>query len=252
MAFLTRPLSPVGFGAFKIGRNVGAKYERTYELPDVAAADALLNGLLDAGLSYIDTAPAYGMSEERIGEAVAHRRGEFSLSTKVGEFFSDGASRYDFSAEAVRASVKTSLRRLRTNVLDLVFIHAPREDVQVLKTTEVVTTLMQLREKGVIRGIGLSGHTMAGFRATLPWADAIMVTYNPDDPSLASVIAEAAARNILVIAKKGLGAGRLSPAKALPWILRNPAVTSVVIGSLSLEHMRDNLRIAQEARPPRP
>ncbi len=248
MAWMTRALSPVGFGAFKIGRNVGAKYAQGYDLPDLAGVERLLNGVLDAGINFIDTAPAYGLSEERIGECLAHRREEFILSTKVGETFTDGVSRHDFSKGAVRRSVENSLRRLRTDVLDLVLIHSSHDDVNILENTDVVPTLVELRAAGLTRGIGLSGYTIEAFRKAMAWADALMLTYHPDDSTLAPVIAEAGERGIAVLVKKGLDSGSLSPAEALPWILRNPSVTSVVIGSLSLDHMKDNLRIALTAR----
>jgi len=248
MARLMLPLSPLGYGAFKIGRNVGAKYDQAYELPDPATVEKLLNGVLDLGINYIDTAPAYGASEERIGQAISHRRREFILSTKVGEFFEGGVSKYDFSAGAVRNSVETSLRRLRKEVLDLVFIHSSRDDLRIVEQTDVVPTLMSLRDAGLVRGIGLSGHTAEGFRAALPWSDAVMVEYHPDNESLAPVIDEAHQRGIAVIVKKGLASGRLTAAQALSFVLRNPAVTSVVVGSLSLDHLRENLQIAETVR----
>lgn len=248
MAHLTLPLPPLGYGAFKIGRNVEIKYIHAYDLPDQETVEKLLNGVLDLGIHYIDTAPAYGSSEERIGQAISHRRREFVLSTKVGEFFEGGISRYDFSADAVRNSVEKSLRRLRTNVLDLVFIHSNRDDVRVVEQTDVVPTLVSLRDAGLIRGIGLSGYTVAGFRAALSWTDAIMVEYHPDNDSLAPVIDEAYKQGITVIVKKGLASGRLPAAQALSFVLGNPAVTSVVVGSLSLDHLRENLRIARKVR----
>jgi len=248
MARLTLPLSPIGYGAFKIGRNVSTKYDQAYELPDPATVEKLLNGVLDLGISYIDTAPAYGTSEERIGQAISHRRREFILSTKVGEFFEDGVSKYDFSADAVRKSVETSLRRLHTDVLDFVFIHSSGDDLRIVEQTDVVPTLMSLRDAGLVRGLGLSGYTAEGFRAALPWADAVMVEYHPDNESLAPVIDEAHQRGITVIVKKGLVSGRLPAAQALSFILRNSAVASVVVGSLSLDHLRENLRIVQELR----
>ena len=87
---------PLGFGAFKIGRNEGVKYPTPYDLPDEAAVGRLLNSILDLGCTLIDTAPAYGLSEARIGQAIGHRRGEFVLSTKVGETFEDGQSNLRF------------------------------------------------------------------------------------------------------------------------------------------------------------
>jgi len=248
MARLALPMSPIGFGAFKIGRNIGTKYDQAYDLPDPATVEKLLNAVLDLGINYIDTAPAYGLSEERIGQAISHRRREFVLSTKVGEFSERGVSKYDFSSDVVRKSVESSLRRLRTDVLDLVFIHAGRDDLRIVEQTDVVTTLMSLRDAGLVRGIGLSGYTAEGFRAALPWADAVMVEYHPDHESLAPVIDQAHHRGATVIVKKGLASGRLHAAQALSFVLRNPAVTSVVVGSLSLDHLRENFQIARTVR----
>ncbi len=248
MALLSIPRSPVGFGAFKIGRNAGTKYEHAYDLPNDDAVERLLNGVLDLGIDYIDTAPAYGTSEERIGKMISHRRREFVLSTKVGEFFENGVSRYDFSAEAVRKSVETSLRRLRADVLDLVFIHSSRDDLRVVEHTDAAPTLMSLRDAGLIRGIGLSGYTAEGFRAALPWSDAVMVEYHGDHMILASVIEEANKQGTIVIVKKALASGRLSPSQALAFVLGNPAVTSIVVGSLSLDHIRENLEITRTVR----
>lgn len=248
MALMTANLSPIGFGAFKIGRNQGAKYASAYDLPDDRIVASLLNGVLDLGINLIDTAPAYGLSEERIGTAVAHRREEFFLSTKVGESFDNGVSRYDFTPAAVRASVERSLQRLRTDHLDLLLIHADRDDLRVLREPDLVETLVSLRQTGVTRGIGFSGHSVEATRAALAWADAIMVCYHPEDESLAAVMVEAAAKGRMVLVKKGLASGRIQPSRAIPWILRNPAVTSIVVGSLDMDHLRENLRLARESQ----
>lgn len=248
MARLARNLSPIGFGAFKIGRNEGTKYPSGYALPDAAAVARLLSAVLDMGINYIDTAPAYGLSEERIGRAIGHRKPEFLLSTKVGETFHNGTSEYDFSERGVRASIDASRTRLRVERLDLVFIHASRDDARVLRETDVVATLRDLRDEGVVGAAGLSGYTEAAFRVALDWADAIMVEYHPNDRSLGPIMAEAAERGIAVMIKKALAAGRLKPEDALPFILRNPAVTSVVVGSLDPDHLREDLRLAQAAR----
>ena len=248
MALLDRPLSPIGFGAFMIGRNQGIKYPRGYDLPDAGAAGELLNGVLDLGINQIDTAPAYGLSEERIGQSIAHRRGEFLLSTKVGETFDNGASVYDYSENAVRESIHRSLRRLRTDVLDLVYVHSNGDDLEILEHTDVVSVLHDLRDKGLIKAVGWSGYTAAGFRAALAWVDAIMVTYNREDPTLEPIIGEAAAAGLPVMVKKGLASGKLDPADAISFVLRNSGVTSLMIGALSVDHMRDNYHAAQRVR----
>jgi aryl-alcohol dehydrogenase-like predicted oxidoreductase len=237
-------LSPIAFGAFKIGRNVGIKYPKPYDLPDMAAVERLLNGVLDLGINCIDTAPAYGLSEERIGAAIAHRRREFILSTKVGETFRDGRSTYDFSAAAVRRSVHESLRRLRTDVIDIVTIHSSGDDLRIMNETDCLPAMRQLREEGAIRFLGLSGKTTQGAEAALAWADALMVEYHVEDTSHEAVIAQAKAKGVGIVVKKGLAAGRLPPETAIPFVLKNPGVASLVIGGLNVDHIRDNLRIA--------
>ena len=248
MAWIGRELTPIGFGAFKIGRNEGIKYPRKYDLPDERNIERLLNGVLDLGINLIDTAPAYGLSEERIGRSIAHRRDEFLLSTKVGETFEDGKSTYDFSQGAVHKSIVKSLQRLQTDVLDLVFVHSSRDDVYVVEQTVVVPTLQALRDKGLIRAIGFSGYTNSGFRAALPWADAIMVEYHQEHRGHEELITEAAAKQVAVLVKKSLRSGTLGPAAAIAFALSNSSVTSLVLGSLNLDHVRECLRIAQRVR----
>lgn len=235
-------VTPLGFGAFKIGRNEKIKYPQPYDLPDDAAVERLLNGVLDAGINLIDTAPAYGISEERIGKFVSHRRNEFVLSTKVGERFIDGESSFDFTGPGVRASVAESLRRLRTEVLDIVFVHSNGDDLAIQQQTDVVSTLQKLKHAGYVRAIGFSGKTPAGAEAALAWADVVMVEYHLNDLSHADVIATAASRNVGIVVKKGLASGHLPPAEALRFVLSNPRVTSVIVGGLSLEHLRENTK----------
>ena len=242
-------VSPIGFGAFKIGRNQGIKYAVGYDLPDDDACDRLLNGLLDLGIDLIDTAPAYGTSEERIGRHLAARRDEFTLSTKVGEIFEDGVGRYDFSAAAVDSSIDESLRRLGTDRLDLVFVHSDGRDLEIVGAGETLDTLARRRDRGDIRAIGFSGKTPEGHLAAIETGvvDALMVEYHPLDESQRAVIETAADRGIGVLVKKGLASGRLDPRDALPFCLAAPAVASVVVGSLKLGNLRDNLAVARDA-----
>jgi aryl-alcohol dehydrogenase-like predicted oxidoreductase len=237
-------LSPIGFGAFKIVRNQGIKYAQGYALPSEDEVSRLLNGVLDLGINYIDTAPAYGLSEERIGTALAARRGEFIASTKVGEKFENGRSQFDFSERGVRESVMKSRERLGREVLDLVFVHSSGDDLNVLRNTDVVQTLQQLKVEGEIRAIGFSGKTVEGARATLEWADAIMVEYHLDDRAHEPVILEASKRGVGVVVKKGLASGRLPAAEAIRFVLANPGVTSLIIGGLDLSHIQANVAIA--------
>ncbi|WP_206668912.1 aldo/keto reductase [Bremerella volcania] len=240
-------LGPIGFGAFKIGRNAKIKYPRPYDLPGDEEVTRLLDGLIDLGINHFDTAPAYGISEQRLGTWLSRRDVPIVISTKVGELFEDGNSRYVFDEASVRASVANSLRLMRRDVLDVVLIHTPHDDVTVLKKTPVVETLQSLKEAGDIRAIGLSGKTPEAATMALDWADLLMVEFNADDTSHAAVIEEAARREIGVLVKKGLASGHLPADQAIPFVLNQPGVTSLVIGGINLKHMADNLRIAEAA-----
>jgi len=237
-------VTPIGFGSFKIGRNQKTKYPRDYDLPDEESVSRLLNSILDMGVNFIDTAPAYGLSEERIGHAISHRRDEFVLSTKVGETFQNGESVYDFSAVAVRNSVERSLKRLNTDIIDLAFVHSDGNDLHVITETDVVVTLRDLKDAGKLRAIGFSGKTIAGARASLDWADVIMVEYHGDDSSHAAVIDEATQQMVGVVVKKGLASGHLPADEAIRYVLSNPGVTSLIVGGLNVDHIRSNLESA--------
>jgi aryl-alcohol dehydrogenase-like predicted oxidoreductase len=239
---------PLGFGAFKIGRNEGIKYPSGYELPSEDEAARLLNGVLDLGCTLIDTAPAYGLSEERIGRHLARRRGEFVLSTKVGETFADGQSTFDFTEPGVRASLERSRSRLKSDVLDIVFIHSPGNDRDVLEQSDVVAVLKDYRERNVVRAIGLSGKTVEGACMALEWADALMVEFHPHDTSHRDVIEEAGRRGVAVFVKKGLASGRISPQEAIPFALRQTGVTSLIVGGLNFHRFRSNWELALECR----
>ena len=241
--------SVIGFGAFKIGRNVGIKYPSGYDLPDDAEAIRIVHGMLETGINYIDTAPAYGLSEKRIGKALQQvDASDVFVSTKVGETFVDGESSFEYSEDAVRNSVENSCRLLGRDPLDIVFVHSNGDDLHIQNRSDCVRTLQALRDAGRIRAIGFSGKTPEGAEAALSWADAIMVTYHEQDRSHEDVIEKAAQHGLGVVVKKGLASGHLEPHEAIRFVLSNPNVTSMVIGGLNPQHMAENVRIAEALR----
>src|SRR5690606_12911383 len=128
-------VSELGYGTFKIGRNRQHRYAADYDLPGERDVEVLLNSALDLGITLIDTAPACGVAEERIGRAFGHRRDEFVLATKIGETFEAGVSHFDFSAAAVSVSIEASLRRLRTDRIDVVCVHSDGGDLAIQQQT---------------------------------------------------------------------------------------------------------------------
>lgn len=239
-------LSPIGFGAFKIGRNQGTKYDSGYDVPGDDEVARLIGGLLDLGITYFDTAPAYGTSEERLGQALPSRREGIVLSTKVGEIFENGVSRHDFSPAAIAASLERSRSRLRAERLDLVFVHSDGADEAVLAAGPALDSLRSAQERGIVGRIGFSGKTVEGFRAALALRyDALMVEYHPHDARMKPILDEAFRQGVGVVVKKPLASGRVRPEQAIPFGLAAPAVASLAIGGLRLERFADHVRRAE-------
>lgn len=242
-----RPLGATGMsvsllalGTVKLGRNQGVGYPQPFELPDDAAARRLLDGAAELGINLLDTAPAYGVSEERLGRLLRGRREDWLLATKVGEEFTDGRSLFDFSAAHTRASVERSLRRLATDRLDLVLIHSDGNDLAILEG-DTLDTLLRLKQAGQIRAVGLSHKSPAGGRRGLELGcDVLMATLNLAAQDERPLIAEAAARGCGILIKKALASGHAGP-DSLRFAAAQPGVSSVVVGTIDPDHLRANV-----------
>jgi aryl-alcohol dehydrogenase-like predicted oxidoreductase len=136
-------VSALGFGGSEIG----------YDGVSQGTATRLLNGALDAGLNVIDTAECYVNSEALIGGAVGGRRREFFLFTKVGH--PRGWSGGDWRPESILKSIERSLKRLRTDAVDLVQLHSC--DEAELRRGHCIAALETARQRGLTRYIGYSG-----------------------------------------------------------------------------------------------
>lgn len=242
-------VSPLGLGTVKFGRNQGVKYPAGFELPDDREALDLLSLARDLGINLLDTAPAYGISEERLGGLLHGQRQEWVICTKVGEEFEQGASRFDFTAAHTRASVERSLRRLKTDYLDLVLVHSDGNDMDVLDQ-EVYPTLAELKREGLIRAFGFSGKTVEGGIRALDGGDCAMVTYNLHQQQERPVLDHALSHNKGILIKKALASGHVclqgdDPMYAsLQLIYGHPAVASAIIGTINPNHLRDNVATA--------
>lgn len=240
-------VSPLGLGTVKLGRNQGVKYPQSFALPSDREALALLDLAWELGINLLDTAPAYGDSEERLGQLLRRCRRDWVIVTKVGEEFRDGASHFDFSAAATRASVERSLRRLGVAALDAVLIHSNGDDLAILEQSEALPTLRDLQAAGWIRAVGMSTKTVEGGLRAVDCCDLVMATYNPRQPEELPVIRAAHTAGKGVLIKKGLLSGHLDQLAetdpvwaALRLIYAEPGVNSVVVGTLNPAHLRAN------------
>ncbi|MDA1164093.1 MAG: aldo/keto reductase, partial [Planctomycetota bacterium] len=122
------------------------------------AADSFLNSVLDAGINFIDTAPDYGISEERIGRYICSRRNEFYLATKCGCVYTQHDDHLEighvWSRDVVARNLETSLKRLQTDCIDILQFHGG--EAESLQRAGLIETLMEFRDQGMIRFIGSS------------------------------------------------------------------------------------------------
>ena len=147
----------LGFGAMEL-RGVGSGRGRP--LSDEQAG-AVLNGVLDSGINYIDTSIDYGVSEERIGAFISGRRSEYYLASKCGCQVlgppppPGERAPHVFTKENIVAGVEQSLRRMQTDYLDVVQFHASPSK-EVLENEDSISALVELRDQGKIRFLGSS------------------------------------------------------------------------------------------------
>jgi aryl-alcohol dehydrogenase-like predicted oxidoreductase len=185
-------VSVLGFGGMEIG----------YQHISLGAAKRLLNAVLDSGINVIDTAECYSTSEELIGEAIAARRKDFYLFTKCGH--ESGWTCPDWRPESLFRSVERSLKRLKTNCVDLIQLHSCSEAE--LKQGKVIETLQRMRERGHTRYIGYSGDSKAAlFAAESGQFDVLQVSVSiADQEALDLVLPAAEQRSLGVMAKRPL------------------------------------------------
>ena len=245
-------------------------------------AGRILNTVLDSGINFIDTSIDYGIAEERIGRHISHRRDEYFLASKCGclagwtetEERVAGARAggpHVFTRENIIAGVEQSLRRLNTDHLDLVQVHAS-PSVQELEEGGVVEAMQDLRTQGKVRFIGMSG-TIPNLRDHIAMGvfDEFQIPYSCLQRGHEDAIAEAAAAGAGVVVRGGAARGapsddernRSRGAEAvnlwekadldgliggmsrMEFVLRftatHPAAGTNIVGTLSLEHLAENV-----------
>ncbi|CAI6053015.1 hypothetical protein PAECIP112173_01470 [Paenibacillus sp. JJ-100] len=172
------------------------------EIRDASKTDVekLLNRALDAGLNMIDTAECYGDSEEKIGDVLAHRRDEYYLFTKCGH--AAGVNGPDWDAKVLEQTIDRSLKRLKTDYVDVVHLHSCSEEV--LRQGDVIEVLQRAKEAGKTRFIGYSGDTTDALYAIRTGVfDSLETSLNiADQEAIELTLPEARKRNMGIIAKR--------------------------------------------------
>lgn len=189
-------VSRLGIGLSETGFNLSEAEEDQ--------AREVLNSALDHGINFLDTAACYGLSEEQIGAAVADRRSEYVLATKAGHFVPRGEGE-DWTADLIKQSIDRSLRRMKTDHVDLLQLHSCT--VEILERGDVIRALQEVREAGKTRFIGYSGDN-----ENVEWAvnsgifDTLQTSFNLVDQKARSVVLpEAKKHGMGVIIKRPIG-----------------------------------------------
>lgn len=202
-------VSEVGFGAWGIGGRTAG--ETSYgETDDRVSLDALARAF-DVGINFFDTSSVYGRSEHLIGQTFCNRRDRVVIATKVGFIAYDQPP--DYSPAFIRRSLEESLRRLRSDYVDLLQLHNPALDV-LERDGSVLQTLEALQREGKIRAYGMSfkspGECVTGiqqYAVPVVQANLNMMDLRALDSGLLDV---AARHQVAVIARTPLCFGYLS------------------------------------------
>lgn len=236
-------VSPLGLGTVKFGRTEKVKYPGAFDLPDEDALAELLADARALGINLIDTAPAYGLAEERLGRLLAGQRKAWVIVGKAGENFSGGESHYDFTPAAIRRSVENSLQKLNTDYLDVLLLHATQGDEALCHDDALLKTLAEIKSQGLTRAVGISTHSIVAGLAAAEIFDVVMVSYSPEWRAEEPVIAAAAQNGCGVLLKKIFNSGHAAAgiSETFKFVFANPAVASAIIGTINPAHLHENV-----------
>jgi aryl-alcohol dehydrogenase-like predicted oxidoreductase len=265
-------VSTLGFGAMELrGQPTG---------PDISDEDAgrLLNTVLDEGINFIDTSIDYGRSEELIGRHIAHRRSEYVLASKCGCVPGAGmGAPHVHTAENIRTGVEHSLRTLNTDHLDLVQFHRSLSKDE-FDAEGALSEALTLRDEGKVQFIGVSG-VLPTLQEQIDMGvfDAFQIPYSALQREHEDVIDRASNAGMGIIIRGGVArgapedwegrryymvsnesmrscweTGRLDEllegmtrtAFMLRFTLSHPGLDTTIVGTRSVEHLRDNLAAA--------
>lgn len=237
---------------------------------ELSAVETLLNGGLDIGINFLDTAACYGNSEELVGKTVSHRRSEYALASKCGHVAGDYQGEA-WTAQTVTDSIDRSLRLLQTDYVDLMQLHSC--SVEILEQGDVIDALLKARDAGKTRFVGYSGDNEAamwavesGIFATLQTSFSLV-----DQRARDGLFAAAEANGMGVIIKRPIGNGVWGRAEAtspyaqqyfermqamaahgplegeddpirmaMGFTFAHPEVDTAIVGTTNLRHLQSN------------
>ncbi|WP_339060503.1 aldo/keto reductase [Tepidibacillus marianensis] len=267
----------LGFGALSIGRDWGYGTMEQKQRPTEEESGRILNSILDLGVNLVDTARAYHQSEERIGNYISSRRNEYVLATKCGEHSIEPSTYYDFSYDAIKESIDRSLRLLKTNVIDLLQIHFGPDPEKVVENGETLAAMKDAQKEGKVRFLGASidGELATRLIRSRDF-DVMQMEYHLLNQKNKKNIQFAKERGMGVLIRTGIGRGLLTSralelmdtefrekekvsqllelvendgdllqALALQFLYQEEGISSVLIGTKSVERFKKNMELLE-------
>jgi aryl-alcohol dehydrogenase-like predicted oxidoreductase len=241
-----------------------------------AQAERVLHAVLDAGINFIDTSIDYGVSEERIGRYIAHRRDEYVLASKCGCVIDGAVGEHLHTAANIRKGTERSLRLLRTEQLDILQFHCSLT-LEEFERDGALSEVVKLRDEGKVRLIGVSG-TLPNLMEQLESGvfDTFQIPYSALQRDHEGVLELARKRGYGTIVRGGAARGAPSDwtrtSTMLPgstmrdrwetarlddvldgmsrmeftvrFTLSNPGVDTVIVGTKDTDHLRQNVEAA--------
>jgi L-galactose dehydrogenase len=195
-------VSVVGYGASPLGNEFGAA--------DADEGKRAVHYAIERGINYFDVSPYYGrtLAETRLGEALVGYRHKVILATKAGRYDQDRDTGFDFSAARITRSVEESLRRLRTDHIDVFQIHDVEYGRQEQILHETLPAMFKLKESGKVRFAGITGYPLGILRdlARVASVDTILsyCRYNLLDTTMDDILTP-------LVRQQGIGLINASP-----------------------------------------
>jgi aryl-alcohol dehydrogenase-like predicted oxidoreductase len=241
--------------------------------------ERLLNTVIDSGINFIDTSIDYGQSEERIGRFISYRRSEYFLASKCGCVPGSPDHFHDERPPNVRAGVEHSLRRLRTDYLDVVQLHRSLSRWEI-EVSGALDELSKLKQEGKVRWIGSSG-VMPTIVEQIQMGvfDVLQIPYSVLQREHEALIYLASGLGAGIVIRGGVARGMpmdwehrdyyMLPAPTaraywerarlddlldgmsrqefvLRFTLSNPDLDTTIVGTRSLEHLQENIAAAEK------
>ena len=257
----------LGYGAMEI------RFDERAGQTD-AQAGQVLNAVLDGGINFIDTAPDYGLSEERIGKCIANRRDEYFLATKCGCNIprEDNLKResHIWTRDQVLNNIELSLRRMKTDVIDIWQLHNPT--VEQVEAGDLLAVMQEVKQQGKVRHVSISSRRPDIMKyVERGWFETYQIPYSALERGEENSITDAARSGSGTIIRGGVARGEPGfgqgsagawgqfekanldelrgpdenrSAFLLRFTITHPDMHTTIVGTRNMRHLASNLEAA--------